>query len=996
MARFRARARTVDMLGRQQIAGAATAISELFKNAHDAYARRVEVDYYRPEKLFLLRDDGIGMTHDEFVGRWLTLGTESKLASSGPQYRPDGMEQRPTMGEKGIGRLAIARIGPQVLVMTRARRGDELHDLVVALVNWELFEIPGINLDEIEVPVETVPNGQLPDAAMVRRMADQAKAALHSLTTTIPRDRIIQIERSLDQFVSDPRRIDAFFTTGGAATPAEEPLSLRGLGSGTHFLIQPADSFLAEEIDRDAKGGDPVFTKFIVGFAHAMAPDSPPPKVVTRFRDWKTIEASDELISGSNFFEPSDFVGADHHFSGVFDEFGQFSGTVKVYEQEPVQHTIPWMAGSGPTLCGPFRINVAYLQGESRRSRLPPDEYERLASKLDRFGGIYVFRDGIRILPYGNSDVDWVGIEDRRTRSASYYFFSYRRMFGAVELTRADNHELIEKAGREGFQTNRAYRELTQILENFFIQLAADFFREGGSKADVWDQRRVELERAAKARRKREEGTAARKRAFKEALQTFFERHERSEAQLDVETLFADVQNALMTARQENDPDRAAELLLETETFADSRIQELREKYTISKPREIGIGTELRRDWEAYQQDRKRLEVDVFGPAEERCRETIGTLASEARLQMDQRKRLQKLIGDMAAEVERGIRQRSSEVNTAADERLTEVRQLARQALAQVSDAITAVKVDLQRAELTGQSVKQVEVRRKELEARIDEVARSHREILENAKQQLLEMRFTPEKGEQFVITEGEMAGALEEENLALKEEAEAQTELVQLGMALAVVNHEFDAAIRSIRGELRRFKGWADATPQLRPIYNRITANFEHLDGYLALFTPLQRRLYRKSQRISGSEIKKFLDDLFGERLKRHTIEMTATAAFRGHCVEGFPSSFYPVFVNLIDNALFWLKDRRAPRAITLDSGGAGFLIANNGPAIASRDQTAIFELGFTRKPGGRGMGLYIAKRTLSKIGFDLTLESSSEHPVCFKIAPLPAASKD
>ena len=32
------------MLGRQQIAGIPTAISELFKNAHDAYATRVEAD----------------------------------------------------------------------------------------------------------------------------------------------------------------------------------------------------------------------------------------------------------------------------------------------------------------------------------------------------------------------------------------------------------------------------------------------------------------------------------------------------------------------------------------------------------------------------------------------------------------------------------------------------------------------------------------------------------------------------------------------------------------------------------------------------------------------------------------------------------------------------------------------------------------------------------------------------------------------------------------
>ena len=52
MAEFRVRARAVDMLGRQQIAGIPTAIHELFKNAYDAYAENVEVDYFRGERLF--------------------------------------------------------------------------------------------------------------------------------------------------------------------------------------------------------------------------------------------------------------------------------------------------------------------------------------------------------------------------------------------------------------------------------------------------------------------------------------------------------------------------------------------------------------------------------------------------------------------------------------------------------------------------------------------------------------------------------------------------------------------------------------------------------------------------------------------------------------------------------------------------------------------------------------------------------------------------------
>ena len=70
------------MLGRQQIAGIPTAISELFKNAHDAYADTVEADFFRYQRLFVVRDDGIGMTYDEFVNNWLTLATDVKGGGS--------------------------------------------------------------------------------------------------------------------------------------------------------------------------------------------------------------------------------------------------------------------------------------------------------------------------------------------------------------------------------------------------------------------------------------------------------------------------------------------------------------------------------------------------------------------------------------------------------------------------------------------------------------------------------------------------------------------------------------------------------------------------------------------------------------------------------------------------------------------------------------------------------------------------------------------------
>lgn len=997
MAKFKARARTVDMLGRQQVEGAATAISELFKNSHDAYARRVEVDYYRPENLFLLRDDGIGMTFEEFQERWLTIGTESKVGGGTLPFRPPGMEERPIMGEKGIGRLAIARIGRQVLVMTRARREGAAHDLVVGLVNWELFELPGIDLDDIEIPVEIYRNGALPDAGGVGRLTAQLLKTVRGLAGRAAPGQLARIEEGIAAFVADPQRLDAFFNSGDAVEPGESLLSLRGEAAGTHFLIQPADDFLGDEIDRDMRAdGDPAFTKFLVGFANTMLPDAPTPRVTTKFRDWRYSETATELIAGAAFLTTEDFKNADHHFVGRFDEFGQFQGTVAIYDEPPVNHVIPWESGEGsPTLCGPFTVNFAYLHGAARDSHVPLDEWMLLKRKLDRFGALYVYRDGIRILPYGNSDYDWLHIEFRRNKGQAYYFFTHRRIFGAVELTHQDNHALVEKAGREGFQSNKAYRQFTAILENFLVQLAADFFRDTGVKAAVYSERRKEIELKELARRKREESVRARSKAFVSELEGFFKRVEDDEPKQEVAELFTNVREALNAAQREKNPDSAAGLLIAAETFAEHRLGELRKRHSVARPRDIGFGSAVRRDWEGYVAERERLEAEVFSPAARQLHETIGAAAEGARIQVDQRRRLQELIGELATRVEKTIADRAGEARSIADEKQTAVRELARQAIMEVKDAITAVRADLQRIDLTALTPAKVEQLRTELERRIEAAAKGHRGALENARQQLMEVSVgSPAPGD-VVISSGEMTGAIEEELLALREAADADAELVQLGMALAVVQHEFDAALLGIRTELRRLKGWAQASPQLRPIYERIQANFEHLDGYLALFTPLQRRLYKKPQPVSGKEIAKFLEELFEERLGRHKVTLTATPEFRGRVVVGYPSTFFPVFVNLIDNAIYWLKDHKPPRTITLAADADGFLVANNGPKISARDRDAIFDMRFTRKLGGRGMGLHISRRTLAKAGFCLTLEQRPEYAVCFKITEQPQTEK-
>ncbi len=122
MAKFEVQARVVDLLGTQQIANCPTAISELFKNAYDAYARKAMLDVDPEDGHAILWDDGVGMTRDELLHRWLVVGAAGKEKLRSSTEPPVGMARRPIQGEKGIGRLAISTLGDTLLLVSRSLR----------------------------------------------------------------------------------------------------------------------------------------------------------------------------------------------------------------------------------------------------------------------------------------------------------------------------------------------------------------------------------------------------------------------------------------------------------------------------------------------------------------------------------------------------------------------------------------------------------------------------------------------------------------------------------------------------------------------------------------------------------------------------------------------------------------------------------------------------------------------------------------------------------
>ena len=972
MPKIRVRARAVDMLGRQQIAGIPTAIHELFKNSHDAYATRVEVDFYRLDGTFVLRDDGYGMTRSEFEDRWLTIGTESKVGANrqlAPTYLDPNTPRRVILGEKGIGRLAIATIGRQVLILTRAKRHGELDDLVVSFVHWGLFEIPGIDLDSIVIPVDTLPGGTLPNRGVVTRLTKQIADNVRALEGRLSAREAKSIIQELTAFSIDPESLDV--------NPSE--LSLRGDGRGTHFYVMPTDPILESDIDEvslDDVAGP--LQKMLLGFSNTMMPNNPSPVIETAFRDHKRDGRTIDLISKQEFFTPNEFRSADHHFEGVIDEYGEAKGTLSIYGTEPDEFRFEFPEGYGKkTLCGPFSVRFVYVQGLKSDSLLPPEEFARTSAKLNRIGGLYIYRDGIRILPYGNSDYDFLNIERRRTKSAQDWFFSFRRIFGAIELTSEFNGNLKEKAGREGFIANAAYRQLRQIMENLFMQLAKTFFRKDADRAGEYNRIKLDLQHQASVLQRREKRVAERKGQFQQSLGKFFNAVQSGEPEESADELKQKLSLRLDAIRDLEDGELSQKELLTLETYAARHIRSLRGKFSVGKARGFSVSKKVRASWYAYQDEVQKLEKELFTPLEEWVDKRITHMAGMEGIALERRRRANRAISELQERSLRTTRSAGAAALKEAKELVEVVRKDAYERLATVSENIQNNVAEFSKLDLDTLGDDELKQEQEEFQNRMLSTVENEAERLEAVLSQLHSMTEALAAGD--LLSDEEEA--LEAEYVGAKEQLELFTELAQVGTALGIIQHEFGTTIRSVRQNIQRLAEWAPLDAELSDIYSDIRASFEHLDGYLTLFTPLNRRLQRNVVPIRGEEIRRYLQHVFGERLQRHAILLSATQQFDQKSIMAYPSTYYPTFINLVDNAIYWIATKPGgERAILLDADDQGFTVTNSGPGIPIAIKDWIFGFANTEKDGGRGMGLYIAKHSLVKDGADIELENAGK----------------
>lgn len=147
---FQVKPRLLMLLGDQLIRDANLAVFELVKNAYDANAAECTVELSNPDDALnariIVQDNGTGMDEDILRNVWMMIATDHRTLQRAHNTRTPPPFNRFPLGEKGLGRLSIHKLGHFIQLITRVKGGDEL----VMKFDWDLLESAN-SLDEAVV-----------------------------------------------------------------------------------------------------------------------------------------------------------------------------------------------------------------------------------------------------------------------------------------------------------------------------------------------------------------------------------------------------------------------------------------------------------------------------------------------------------------------------------------------------------------------------------------------------------------------------------------------------------------------------------------------------------------------------------------------------------------------------------------------------------------------------------------------------------------------------
>jgi signal transduction histidine kinase len=122
------------------------------------------------------------------------------------------------------------------------------------------------------------------------------------------------------------------------------------------------------------------------------------------------------------------------------------------------------------------------------------------------------------------------------------------------------------------------------------------------------------------------------------------------------------------------------------------------------------------------------------------------------------------------------------------------------------------------------------------------------------------------------------------------------------------------------------------------------------------------------------------------------HEVTITIDNPDRVTDMIGYPDDLSTALVNLVGNSIHWLEDNRTPEpALRISIKGlpaeAIIYVDDNGPGVKEEFADMIFDVGFSLKPDGTGLGLNIAREALARSDGTLSYHIDFEGGTRFEV---------
>lgn len=417
---FKPRARILQLLGDQLIGTPRLAVFELVKNAYDAGAKKVTVTLKgleRDNSTITIEDDGEGMSLSIITGIWLVPAHDHRELQRKEMKEADDPEEkrRLPLGEKGVGRFAVHKLGDKIELVTRAKNKQEC----VVSIDWsELIE--NEYLSDAKVVVKTRKSKVFTGSKTGTRLTI---GKLREIQWT--RGEVRRLQRQITSisspFSSCRERSDYFETE---LKVPEHPDWISGLPD-VDILIQRAPWHFRFSFERGVFEWDYQFNGVPgIKLEKRSEQDNLRPLQIAQERD------IDHLGTNQGYKSPiSRRITAD---ASISDGIGPIKGEFYVFDRDR---------------------EILKNLGDS----------QLIQNFLDENGGVRVYRDSIRVYNYGEPGDDWLGLDLRRVNTPTRNI-SRNIIIGAIDLSLKKSDGLKEKTNREGFVENKAYRNLRQII----------------------------------------------------------------------------------------------------------------------------------------------------------------------------------------------------------------------------------------------------------------------------------------------------------------------------------------------------------------------------------------------------------------------------------------------------------------------------------------------------------------------------------------------------